>query len=84
MPAWLGVPAPCLQSSLEANGGFNDVLEADAHHATEILSGVCVLCSSRQERSVGECQCSGTTEGEGQADGALHHPTASGRILAAV
>ena len=72
MPAWLGVPAPCLQSSLEANGGFNDVLEAVAQHTTKILSGVCLLSSSRQERSAGDCQGSGTTQGERQADGALH------------
>ncbi len=44
-----------LQSTLEADGGFDDILKLDAHYTTKILSGSCrscVVCSdlSRQER----------------------------------
>ena len=34
-----------------------------------------------QGSGVGECQCSDTTQGERQADRALHQPTAIGRML---
>ena len=49
--------------------------------ATKILSDVYVMSNSRQERSAGKCQCSGTTEGERQADEALHQPTVSGGMM---
>ena len=47
-----------LQSTLKADGGFDDVFKADAHHTTKVFCGVCVLSSSRQKRSVGERECS--------------------------
>jgi len=39
------------------------------------------LRSSRQERSVGECQCRDTTQGESQIDGSRHHQDQAIAIL---